>query len=122
MNHLSAASILALTAMLAVPLPGKTPAGARPKNWTAPRTPDGRPDLQGVWTNATLTPMERPAVFAGKPTVTEAEAKAYEKNDLETNDIDKPDAPLLAAAGSGSGPTAVGGYNNLVMDQGSELG
>ena len=28
--------------------------------WTAPRTPDGQPDLQGYWTNATYTPMERP--------------------------------------------------------------
>jgi len=82
---------------------------------------DGHPDLQGVWTNATLTPMERPAAFAGKATVSDAEARAYEKKDLETNDIDKPDAPLLAAAGSGSGATAVGGYNNLFMDRGSEL-
>ena len=65
--------------------------------------------------------MERPAVFAGKATVSEAEAKAYEKSDLETNDIDKPNAPLLERAGSGSGATAVGGYNNLFMDRGSEL-
>ena len=28
------------------------------------RTPDGHPDLQGTWTNATLTPMQRPAAFA----------------------------------------------------------
>ena len=28
--------------------------------YTVPRTPDGRPDLQGIWTNATYTPMERP--------------------------------------------------------------
>ncbi len=121
MNNRLAVIAAALVAMLAAPLWGQTPAAAKPKNWTAPRTPDGHPDLQGVWTNATLTPMERPAVFAGKPTVTEAEARAYEKNDLETNDIDKPDAPLLAAAGSGSGPTAVGGYNNLFMDRGSQL-
>ena len=31
-----------------------------PKPWTLPRTPDGKPDLQGNWTNATLTPLERP--------------------------------------------------------------
>src|SRR5271165_7614223 len=91
------------------------------QNWSAPRAADGHPDLQGVWTNATLTPLERPAAFAGKATVSDAEARAYEKKDLETNDIDKPDAPLLAAAGSGSGATAVGGYNNLFMDRGSQL-
>ena len=31
-----------------------------------PRTPDGHPDLQGIWSNATRTPLERPAEFAGK--------------------------------------------------------
>jgi len=103
-----------MSLLAAAPLPAQ-------KSWSAPRTPDGHPDLQGVWTNATLTPMERPAVFAGKATVSEAEAKAYEKSDLETNDIDKPNAPLLERAGSGSGATAVGGYNNLFMDRGSEL-
>ena len=45
-------------------------------SWTTPRTPDGQPDLQGVWTNATLTPFERPASMAGKPFLTEAEAAA----------------------------------------------
>src|ERR1700680_4631039 len=30
------------------------------KTWTAPRTPDGQPDLQGFWTNTTYTPLERP--------------------------------------------------------------
>jgi len=29
------------------------------KGWTTPRTPDGKPDLEGIWTNATLTPLER---------------------------------------------------------------
>ena len=32
----------------------------------ADRTPDGQPDLQGIWTNATLTPLERPKELAGK--------------------------------------------------------
>src|ERR1700721_3081330 len=96
--------------------PTPTKAAGKIKGWTMPRTPDGHPDLQGIWTNATLTPLERPAQFAGKATVSEAEAKAYEKSDLETNDIDNPEAPLLARAGSGSGATAVGGYNNLFID------
>jgi hypothetical protein len=30
------------------------------KQWTAPRTPDGQPDLQGFWTNNSYTPLERP--------------------------------------------------------------
>ena len=27
--------------------------------WEIPRTPDGRPDLQGTWTNQSLTPIQR---------------------------------------------------------------
>src|SRR2546427_896415 len=34
--------------------------GTPAKIWSAPRTPDGQPDLQGIWTNATYTPLERP--------------------------------------------------------------
>ncbi len=44
-----------------------------------PRTPDGHPDLQGIWSNSTLTPIERPPVLAGKPVLSEAEARAFEK-------------------------------------------
>jgi hypothetical protein len=51
--------------------------------WTPPRSPDGKPDLQGYWTNATLTPLERPAELAGKEFLTEAEAAAYEQKRLQ---------------------------------------
>jgi hypothetical protein len=112
-----------LAALLAAALPAQVAqkAVAKAKSWSMPRTPDGHPDLQGIWTNATLTPLVRPEEFAGKSTVSDAEAKAYEQHDLKTNDIDDPNAPLLARAGSGSGETAVGGYNNLFIDRGSEL-
>ncbi len=100
------------------PTPAKSSPAAKPRNWSVPRTPEGHPDLQGVWNNATLTPMERPAEFAGKATATDAEAHAYEKKDLEVNNIDREDAPILAAI---NGANAVGGYNNLFIDRGSEL-
>ena len=52
------------------------------------KTPWGDPDLQGTWSNQTLTPLERPAEFANKPVLSEAEAAAYEKRLLRNNDAD----------------------------------
>ena len=49
------------------------------RGWSAPRTPDGHPDLQGFWTNDTVTPLERPAEFGNKETLTTEEAAAYAK-------------------------------------------
>ena len=49
---------------------------ASKSTWTPTRTPDGQPDLQGYWTNATFTPLERPAEFAGKEFFTPEEAAA----------------------------------------------
>jgi hypothetical protein len=91
-------------------LPGQTKA--------VPRTPDGHPDLQGIWTNATITPLERPAEFAGKATLTDAEAKAWERKDVQSNTLDSDVDSNFNRATGGPG---VGAYNNLFVDRGSEL-
>jgi hypothetical protein len=44
-----------------------------------PRTPDGRPDLHGIWSFATITPFERPTELADKTTLTDQEAAEFEK-------------------------------------------
>ena len=41
--------------------------------WSVPRMPDGRPDMQGVWANNNMTPLQRPPQFAGRATMTDAE-------------------------------------------------
>ncbi len=55
-----------------------TPSGASPADTgRPPRTPWGDPDLQGIYTSSTHTPLERPAELEGKPFFTKEEAAAY---------------------------------------------
>ena len=107
-----AVSLGALSVLLAASLAAQTSSAV-------PRTPDGHPDLQGIWTNATITPLERPAQLAGKPTLNDDEARVLEaKSAQELAEVDgKSEGPLLAAAGS----SGTGGYNVLFIDRGSEF-
>jgi len=53
------------------------------KSYTAPRTPDGHPDLQGVWSNASLVPFQRPKGLGTKEFYTEQEYADNEKRARE---------------------------------------
>jgi hypothetical protein len=55
------------------------------KTWTAPRTPDGQPDLQGFWTNTTYTPLERPKNIT-KEFFTEEEAREIAKHAADSEE------------------------------------
>lgn len=44
--------------------------------WVVPRTPDGHPDLQGVWANNNITPLERPEIWADKAELSDEELAA----------------------------------------------
>jgi hypothetical protein len=48
---------------------------ARPSGWQVPRTPDGHPDLQGVYANNGITPMTRPTQWKDKAVLTDAEVE-----------------------------------------------
>ena len=77
-RHLSALTVFVGFAA-AISLAGATLAGqsAAPaaKAWTAPRGPDGHPDLSGTWAHNAATPLERPAELAGRATLTDQEVK-----------------------------------------------
>jgi hypothetical protein len=51
----------------------KATASHTASRWVAPRAADGHPDLEGVWENNSATPLERPAQFADKPLLSDAE-------------------------------------------------
>lgn len=98
--------ILAVTAVSAAAqnssVQGKVPRGA-----------DGHPDLSGIWTNASITPFERPADLAGKEFFTEQEAVAYERSHHRNVDqregIKGTDADVTLA------------YNDAWWDRGTRL-
>ena len=50
-----------------------------PKPSAVPRTPDGKPDLQGNWTNNSVTPLQRPEAWKSKTTLTDAELEHLKK-------------------------------------------
>src|SRR5271156_6707743 len=79
---------------------------------TSFRTADGQPDLQGIWSNATITPLERPADLAGKQTFTAEESAAYEKQAAERNNADR--------RGTNTEADVAGGYNNFWFDRGTK--
>jgi hypothetical protein len=83
---------------------------AAPKSWTPPHTPDGQPDLEGIWTNATLTPLERPADLAHKEFLTEQEAAQYAQRALKDVDGDRRDG--------GSNTDVNRAYNEFWRDRG----
>ena len=70
---MSRSAIIVCMLLATGPLGAQTP-GRTAERWTAPRTPDGRPALQGIWTTQTFTPLQRPDRFAGQEFLTEEEA------------------------------------------------
>jgi hypothetical protein len=89
MRHRFATEVGVLAALIVwapwavAPDAGQTPSSAantkgKTNTETTPRTAWGDPDLQGVWSYASLTPLERPAAVAGREFFTPEEAAARE--------------------------------------------
>ncbi len=75
-----------------------------------PRTPWGDPDLQGIWTGSTLTPLERPGGLAGKRYLTEEEAAEEERRADQRRFVER--APRDGDPGT---------YNQIWFDPGTRI-
>jgi hypothetical protein len=67
------AAVLAAAALTIVPVSAWGQAAEGSGKYIAPRTADDRPDLQGYWTNGSITPLERPAELGDKAYYTDEE-------------------------------------------------
>lgn len=84
------------------------------KNWIAPRTPDGHPDLSGYWDAASLTPLERPKELGMKAFYTPQEAADYVKAKVKDADRDRRDG--------GAKADVARAYNDGWFDRGNQVG
>lgn len=129
----------ALALSLAISLIPVLPVGAQTKTWVVPRTPDGRPDFQGNWSNETQTPLERRGTpnlalteeqaakleqraqlveeFRDRPTDPNAPPPSKGGNDRLSPPGEKTFVEQLSEAAGG----AVGGYNGFWLDPGNKV-
>jgi hypothetical protein len=112
-------SSLGASLLLAAPVLLHAQAPPPKKSWTTPRAPDGHPDLEGIWTNATITRMERLPEFNGKLSLTDKEAAAFESKDHQDSSEEPGKDGVTLGGFKFSGANA--GYNALFIDRGSEL-
>ena len=88
------------------------------QTYTPPRTPDGQPDLQGIWDYRTITPLERPKELGTKAFFTAEEAAKYEQeeNRRQNRDLIDPET-----GGSLYPPGGVIPYNEFWYDRGKRV-
>ena len=98
---------------------------AAAQDWEVPRTASGRPDIQGVWTNKTLTPLTRSRELGevrvlDSEQVQRLEAGHQDYLDAEFADSD-PDRVAGAGAQAGDDGNTEDGYNEFWKDLGTRI-
>ncbi len=101
---------------LVVPVAAQAPASASGE-WVVPRTADGRPDLQGNWSSATITPLNRPEDQGPVLTWEEVEVREGRAAGFLER-VSRPSDPDRLAPEAGGG---VGGYNGIYIDRGDRI-
>ena len=75
--------VITVLIVASTPLPARGQSASTPpppaKPWTAPRTANGQPDLQGVWLVHTATPLERPKALEGRMALTDEEVAEFRR-------------------------------------------
>ena len=84
------------------------------QDYVVPRTTDGQPDLQGLWTNDTITPMERPASLEGREFLTPEEIARMEANVTQRREF--ADNNIVVEQGG-----SLGSYNQIWLDSGDTV-
>ena len=98
-------------------------AAAQGKASTPPRTPDGKPNLAGIYSFSTITPLQRPSTLAGKAALSDEEAAEFEAAENTRLNRDLFD-PVKGQPSAGYAPRAEGGvlsYNEFWYERGSRL-
>ena len=117
-----AAALVPLAAVAQTPAKaGGAPAG---KTYTTPKTVDGQPDLGGVWDFRNVIPLERPAQYADKEFLTDAEIAEYERTAGQRLDMDRRDdepnrTPAVVNGGKATADVARA-YNDFWWDFGKK--
>ena len=124
MKHRGLGFVVVCTAAVvlsALPVPGQT-TQSQSSEWTVPRTPDGHPDLQGVWANNSITPLERPTELKDRAYLTSEELERLKANtdrlfSAEAGDAAFVDQVFVAALSNAtdftSSDAGTGNYNQF---------
>ena len=114
--------LVALVSALAATVVAPSASGQSSK-WTPPHMADGKPDLQGTYTFATITPLQRPSALAGKDVLSPEEAAEFEasENDRLNRDLFDPEKGQPSAGYPGRADGGVLSYNDFWYERGSQL-